>query len=402
MTKSFYSLAYGQSFANLGDVFYIVALISTVYNVTNSMFFVALVPFCNTMAGFLSSFLAPLFIDRYRLKHLLVYSQLCKTILLLVLSIYSTLHGYNHLFPVLFVLIFLIASLDGIANPASSALLPQLVTEEDLVKANSILSSLYQGIQLGGWAIGGVVAGVLHANGLLWFTLILYGISTIVMSGIRSLQESEFTSTRTTQSMWEGWRVILHQKQMRTFHLLIFFNSIANTVWVSAILYPFLQERLHVGTQWWSYLNVSMLIGLTLAGFIGMKYSEFIETKHTLLLIGTTGIIVLTTLSFGLNQLPIIAVIIIGLNGVAQELQSLCIHTTIQRLVKEKLLAKVYAAQGSLVMLTFGLSTVLMGLIGDHIHIVAVYLLAGVSVGSSLVVLLLSQRSANKIIDLEL
>ncbi|MDO7486846.1 hypothetical protein Q5O89_15605 [Peribacillus frigoritolerans] len=68
MGKSFKVLISGQSLANAGDVFYIVALITSVYNVTNSLFYVSLVPVINMLGGFLGGLLAPLLIDRYKLK----------------------------------------------------------------------------------------------------------------------------------------------------------------------------------------------------------------------------------------------------------------------------------------------------------------------------------------------
>ena len=62
----------GQSLANAGDVFYIVALITIVFNVTNSLFYVSLVPVINMLGGFLGGVLAPLLIDRYKLKTILL------------------------------------------------------------------------------------------------------------------------------------------------------------------------------------------------------------------------------------------------------------------------------------------------------------------------------------------
>jgi hypothetical protein len=59
----------------------------------------------------------------------------------------------NHLY---YLFVFPISFLDGWANPASGALLPILVPDDKLTKANSLLSTLSQCVQLGGWAVGGI------------------------------------------------------------------------------------------------------------------------------------------------------------------------------------------------------------------------------------------------------
>lgn len=78
--KNLVLLVTGQYIANLGDVFYIVGVISILYSLTGSAAISALVPFTITMSMFISSLLTPLLLGKYRLKTLLVWSQGLKTI----------------------------------------------------------------------------------------------------------------------------------------------------------------------------------------------------------------------------------------------------------------------------------------------------------------------------------
>lgn len=88
--NSFRFLWIGQLFANLGDVFYVVGLISILYTVTESVMYLAMLPFLNTFGRFISSFISPLLLNKYRLKSLLVSSQLSKTTILLILAIWAS------------------------------------------------------------------------------------------------------------------------------------------------------------------------------------------------------------------------------------------------------------------------------------------------------------------------
>lgn len=60
LNKRFCFLWMGQSLANLGDVFYVVAVISAVYAATDSAVFTAMVPVLFVAAQAVSGFLAPL------------------------------------------------------------------------------------------------------------------------------------------------------------------------------------------------------------------------------------------------------------------------------------------------------------------------------------------------------
>lgn len=95
-SSSFRFLWIGQAFANLGDVFYILGLISIMYTVSQSAFYLALLPFINTLGRFISGYLSPILFKKYPLKTLLSGSQSSKTVGLLTLA---TLITINHTIP---------------------------------------------------------------------------------------------------------------------------------------------------------------------------------------------------------------------------------------------------------------------------------------------------------------
>ncbi|MFE0507458.1 MFS transporter [Peribacillus butanolivorans] len=404
--KSFNVLMAGQSLANAGDVFYIVALITSVYKVTNSLFYVSLVPVINMLGGIFGGLLAPLLIDRYKLKKILFNSQLVKTCILLVLTLYVSLLLSEDSIETVYIIIFFITFLDSFANPASSALIPQLVSEENLLKANSLMSSIYQFIQMGGWAAGGILAAFLHSNGLLMLTFSLYVLSTFLLAFVKveeKKQSEEFEELSVKESkmtsMFEGWRIIAGDKRLRVLHLTLIFSSIASPVWVSSILYPFIDIRLGVGTEWWGYINTSLLFGLFLAGILAYRQSDFINKNIRNVLLLGGFMVFLMTLLFGLNANPTISLLLIGMFGLFEELRMISIHTIIQSLVREKLLAKVYAVQSTLIMVTFGISTLMMGILGQRYSIVVVFIVASISLSFSFINLITSRKHLTISID---
>lgn len=199
-------------------------------------------------------------------------------------------------------------------------------------------------------------------------------------------------------SMVEAWKLIIENKTLRTIHILILLGSIASPVWVSAILYPFILNQLKAGTEWWGYINTCLLIGFFLAGIYGYKKSEILEKKIPFVIILSSFFVFLCTLAFGLNTIPWVSLLIIGIYGIFQELNNIFIHTLIQNIAQDKLLAKVYAAEGALIMITFGISTMIMGMIGEHFNSLVVFLVSSLLLCISFIIAL-KMRQQLSLID---
>ncbi|MGF9979580.1 MFS transporter [Viridibacillus arvi] len=394
--KSFRALLAGESLANAGDTFYIVALITTIFSVTDSLFYVSLVPVINLSGGFLGGLVAPLLIDRYKLRSILLNSQLLKTCLLLLLSLYVSLFLSIDTFVIIYLLIFCTNFLDGFAHPTSSAIIPELIEETYLLKANSLMSSVYQFINMGGWAVGGILAVLLHSNGLLILTFILYVLSTFLLSFIKIDEKKHATQSTKKESnlhsFLEGWKLILVDNKLRILQITLFLGSIAGPVWVSSIIYPFIELRLHEGTEWWGYINAAFFLGLFFGGLIGYTKSDLVDRHIHFVILICSFVVFLMTFLFGINSSPLLALLVSCIYGLFYELSMIAIHTLIQGRVKEKLLAKVYAAQSSITMATFGISTLIMGVIGERINIIAVYMVSSIVLLLAFLILLIKKK----------
>src|SRR6476661_1067974 len=92
-SKYFRLLWIGQSVANFGVVLSIVGLISILYSITGSAFSLALLPFFNTIGRFFGGMVSPILINLYRLKTLLIASQISKTTVLFGLCLWISLQS---------------------------------------------------------------------------------------------------------------------------------------------------------------------------------------------------------------------------------------------------------------------------------------------------------------------
>ena len=370
--RSFRFLWIGQGFANSGDVLYIVALIAVLYQATGSALSLSLLPFTITVARFFSGMCAPLVLNHYSLKGLLVGSQSMKTVLLGLLGISLGLFTPSVLFILPFA--FLIAFLDGWAAPARNAMLPQLVHEEELAKANSFVAVVDQSIQFGGWAIAGIIVAATSGPFVVWLTFGTYVISTLLMSLIVAGEQQD---RQTKIPLMSGWKLIWKHPNLRIFHIMIFIESIANVVWIAAILYIFVEEVLMKSEAWWGYLNASFFIGLIAGGIVVSKYTHWFERymKETLLI--TCFAISILTFLFGLTSVPVIALLLSVVSGLVEQVKSIIMVTIIQKKCPRESLPEVFSAQSALISITFGLGSLLYGFLAEAVSVPFVFALSG-------------------------
>jgi MFS transporter, DHA3 family, macrolide efflux protein len=371
--RSFRFLWVGQGFANTGDVLYIVALIAVLYQATGSALYLSLLPFTITMARFVSGMCAPLVLNRVSLKGLLVGSQSLKTVLLGWLGLSLWIFTPSVLF--ILMIAFLIAFLDGWAAPARNAMLPQLVSENELAKANSFVAVVDQSIQFGGWAIGGIIVAATSGFIVIWITFLMYVISTLLMGFI---VVKGYQDRQTKIQMMSGWKIIWKQPVLRVVHIMIVIEAIANVVWIAAILYIFVEEVLMRSEAWWGYLNASFFIGLIAGGMAVSRYTRWFEQymKETLLM--TCFSVSIFTFIFGLTSVPVIALLLTVLSGVVEQIKSIAMVTMIQKRCPNESLPEVFSAQSALISITFGLGSLFYGFLAELVNVPFVFGLSGV------------------------
>lgn len=362
---SFRCLWIGQAFANLGDIFYVVGLISLLYNLTGSAFYLSLLPFITTIFRFISSLLAPLVIDRFPLKRIIVQSQWWKTILLVCLEIFII--SFDHGFSVAVIFfIALISLLDGIAAPVSAALVPQLVPKEERMKANGFLNVITQTIFVAGWPLGSVLLISTNSSFIIWLTVMLYAVSTIYTGRIKvPEQATDPVAPSNWDSIKSGWVAIRHIPAIRTLISIDFITTLASSVWVAAVIYIYVEQNLQLGEEWWGYINTSYFVGMIFSGLIVIRFAKLLE-KHIGFFI-TFGLFLsaLLILLFGTTSIPALALLLACLYGLPEQIREVIYAKLFQDHATEKTLAKIHAVWGAVINLTFAGSVLLLGFITE-------------------------------------
>ncbi|MFD1204310.1 MFS transporter [Sporosarcina contaminans] len=389
--KNYFLLVTGQSIANIGDVLYMLSVISTIFALTGSAAASSFVPFTITTSMFLSSLLTPLIIGKVNLKWILASSQIGKTVLLtfLCLSLHAiTVSNYY----LLFIMIGMIAFLDGCANPIKQTLIPHYVKDEHLLKANGISESVTQTIQTIMWFAGSLLLVALGPVQLTWAVVGLFMISSMLLCLLQNVTHQKNEETGKLEQIKEGWIKLFQTPVLRKIAWIESVETIAGTVWIAAILYVFVSDALNVDEKWWGFINGAFFFGLIIGSVYCIKYAAFIQKRvGTSIFIGSLACCVVTLL-FSFNRFPIIALILSLCIGFFGQLKSIPLETIIQKSVPKEQLAAVYTSLGTLGTGLFGISSVMMGILSDIIGVQMVFMLSGVMLLIGTVVLFRSRK----------
>lgn len=362
---SFRCLWIGQAFANLGDIFYVVGLISLLYNLTGSAFYLSLLPFITTIFRFISSLLAPLVIDRFPLKRIIVQSQWWKTNLLVCLGIFII--SFDHRFSVSVIFfIALISLLDGVAAPVSASLVPQLVPKEERMKANGFLNVITQTIFVAGWPLGSVILISTNSSFIIWLTVMLYAVSAIYTGRIKVPEQ---TTDPVAPSNWgsikSGWVAIRQIPTIRTLISIDFITTLASSVWVAAVIYIYVEQNLQLGEEWWGYINTSYFVGMIFSGLIVIRFAKLLEKYIGFFITFGLFLSSLLILLFGTTSIPALALLLACLYGLPEQIREVIYTKLFQDHATEKTLAKIHAVWGAVINLTFAGSVLLLGFITE-------------------------------------
>ena len=205
--KNFSILLFGRLITNFGDSIYSIATLTLIYILTKSTFYSGITLFLISFTTILQIFVSPL-ISKFNVKRFLIISQLFQAIILLVITYLIYVNKLQ--ITTLIIFIVCISFINQIVYPVQLALLPKIVKQEDLVKANSLFSIAYQGSDALFNSIGGfiiTVFGTIYAfiiNSITFFinSFIFIFLSNDLSKNTNTIQENYFTKLSSGIKIW--------------------------------------------------------------------------------------------------------------------------------------------------------------------------------------------------------
>lgn len=372
MFRSFYLLVTSQSLANLADVFLRLSLIADIYLVTHSVMATTVIPVLIGLSAFIASFLVPLVTKKLPMNQVLSFTQLAKTLLLLLLVVSLNICAYP--IAIVYLCIVGISIFDGFAHPVSSALIPTYLT--DLARGNALFATISEIISVVGWSLGGILYGYLHLIGSLWVIFALYLLASILSFVLPTAQCEVIENETSWQSVTKGWRFIFTNKTLSVVVGCNLFEILANSIWVSSIILVFVTQILHQDEHYWGYINTTYSLGIILGGALIYRYAEKVSDKKCKsIILALLFAASMTLIGLVSANVWIFLICSVGI-GFFSQLKEIPETVLLQSAVAENQLVHLYAALEVISTLSFSLFTLVMSSLAQYFGVRVVFMIA--------------------------
>ena len=372
MFRSFYLLVTSQSLANLADVFLRLSLIADIYLVTHSVMATTVIPVLIGLSAFIASFLVPLVTKKLPMNQVLSFTQLAKTLLLLLLVVSLNICAYP--IAIVYICIVGISIFDGFAQPVSSALIPTYLT--DLARGNALFATISEIISVVGWSLGGILYGYLHLIGSLWVIFALYLLASILSFVLPTAQCEAIENETSWQSVTKGWRFIFTNKTLSVVVGCNLFEILANSIWVSSIILVFVTQILHQDEHYWGYINTTYSLGIILGGALIYRYAEKVsDQKCKSIILALLFAASMTLIGLVSANVWIFLICSVGI-GFFSQLKEIPETVLLQSAVAENQLVHLYAALEVISTLSFSLFTLVMSSLAQYFGVRVVFMIA--------------------------
>jgi MFS family permease len=281
--------------------------------------------------------------DRLDRRTVVQTANVLRSIALTSMAVSIALDAFS--LPVLYLVFFALGLAETLFDNASSALVPSVVPDKDLERANGRLQIAYiLGDSFTGPALGGVLVAVAAVAPAV-FGAAGYGISVLLLAMLpRSRppagEREGSVARRLATDIREGWRWYWRSPILGALSVLA---AVGNAM--SAATYGILvlvgQDHLGLDARGYGFLLALGAIGAVLGGWLAGRIGELVAPGT--LMFSTTVISAVSTLFLGLTRNPVIAGSMMALDGFVVLVQSVVVVSLRQRIVPSELLGRVTA-----------------------------------------------------------
>jgi MFS family permease len=261
---NFRNLWAGQVVSLLGDWFNLIASASLIASLTHSGLAVGGLFVIRMLAPFLVSPIAGVFTDRYNRKQLLIWTDISRAVVVLG---FLLVREPEHVW-LLYTLTAVQLGISGFFYPARSAILPDVVSADELGAANALSSATWSIMLSFGAALGGLIAGQWGIYPAFVIDAFTFLISALFITRLQ-LEKTTFREevTRTVcdglQEYYNGLRYLVENRDVLVVSLLKAANTMATGAF--QIVQVYMAEQLYIiGTG--SSLSLGLLYAFVGAG----------------------------------------------------------------------------------------------------------------------------------------
>jgi len=377
--KNFYLYALGRLVSIIGSGIQQIAIPLFILDLTGSGTIMGTFVLVSNLPRLIFGPFAGVLGDRFDRKKIMVYMDYARGAIILLLALLTRMDALQ--ISGLLIAQFIISTMDITFDPATQAMLGDIVHKNELNKANSIIQGINSFSFIVGPAMGGILYGlfgieiVFLINGI---SFVLSGLSEMFINYNQTTQKVKINVKSTLKDIKEGF---LYLKKMKGLMMLLIFAMLSNFLMTSmfSVLIPFFaREIVGFSGQQFGFMETSWVVGILIGNII---LGVFLSKRKATSLF-KTGIIAETFLNliFAIVAYPFavrffggsswlyfsIIAVIFAFTGVFNALVNTPMLTLFQKKVSSSYRSRVFSVIAVLTQLIVPVGAFLFGLGLDH------------------------------------
>lgn len=383
----FVRLWLGQLVSGVATILFDVGVMVTIFEETGSALQTAVVTVAATLPPFLLGPMAGALVDRYPRRMVLMAMDMGRAVLVASLLLILRVDAPN-----VWVLYFVVAGLAAamtLHEPARSAIIPELVTRQQLVTANSLILStkpLYFAI---GYLLGGALVLVLSFRVFIMLAVGLFVAAAVLEMfigegrGVRGEgRESPFAHPASPfiplrQSIREGIAYLRGHELARVLVWMEGVEYVGHGIWMPALMLIFVQRALGGGADDWGWQNGLYWAGQIVGVLSVLAVPRLLARRSGWIIIANAFVAGVLTLIYAVSPTLWFAHVLAFVFGPPFAWRDVAQDALLQSSVETAVLGRVYALRSMFLNLMLMLSTLLFAWLADWLPIRVIFVAGG-------------------------
>lgn len=352
------------------------AIIWTITLQTSSGVMMSLATLCGYLPQIMISLFAGVWIDRYPRKNLIMIADGMIALSTLIVAVLFFC-GYQEIW-LLFVVLLVRSAGTGIQTPTVSAILPQIVPSEHLMRINGINSSMNSLIMFLSPAISGAILTFMSIEYTFFIDVItaIIGISIMLTIHVPKLQITELKQS-TVNEIKAGFSYLNQHPAIKQ-HI-IYLIVVMLLISPSAFFTPLLISRTF-GTEIWrlTISEMTFSVGAVLGGVLMATWGGFKNRVH-MIIFSTIGYGVMM-IAIGCSPFYAIYLLFNTMIGITMPCFNAPANVYLQEQVDVNMLGRVFGIVQIANSCALPLGSAIFGPLGDVFHIQWILISCGITV----------------------
>lgn len=370
----FRALWIGLVVSQLGDSFMIIATLGVIQRLTASPLALGAMGMSIGLPTVLFGLIGGVFVDRLDRKLTMVVSDIVRGLAVLTLI---TVHSPDQIW-VFFVVGFVMGSMGILFAPARNAVLPNLVGEELLLPANTLVQGTQVISMAAGPTLAGLIVGWFGTDFAFIFDSLTFFVSALAIATISAHQKRADDEKASIDVVWAQLKegVIFIRRSPTILNVSI--TAGVAMLGLGSILVlgvQYLNQELGIGPTGFGFLVSVLGVGMVVGGFLVGNYASGLQSS--VVVGGGVGLLGLSLLGFAMAPDYTLVLVMAFVIGACMVTARAAIAALLQSRVPDEKRGRVESAVNTIISASTTLSMGLAGFLGNLLGLRTVFALAG-------------------------